>query len=319
MEGVILDFDSVGPADLDLTKLYDLPVKWTIYPNCLPSQVAERITTADIVLINKAPILAPQIKSASQLKLISIFATGTNIIDLEAAREKNIVVSNAVGYGTGSVVQHVWSLILALTTNLDSYRKAAMDGSWEESDFFCVMDFSVRELQGKVLGIVGAGELGSGVAKIAEAFGMQVIFAALPGRSHSPQPNRIPFKDLLARADIVSLHCPLTKETSGLIGTEELALMKKSAILVNTARGALVDEKALKEALQARIIAGAATDVLSVEPPVDGNVLLDERIPNLIVTPHVAWIARESRQRLIDQVAGNVKAFLDGKPQNQVI
>jgi len=319
MEGVILDFDSVGPADLDLTKLYDLPVKWTIYPNCLASQVAERITTADIVLINKAPILAPQIKSASQLKLISIFATGTNIIDLEAAREKNIVVSNAVGYGTGSVVQHVWSLILALTTNLDGYRKAAMDGSWEESDFFCVMDFSVRELQGKVLGIVGAGELGSGVAKIAEAFGMQVIFAALPGRSHSPQPNRIPFKDLLARADIVSLHCPLTKETSGLIGTEELALMKKSAILVNTARGALVDEKALKEALQARIIAGAATDVLSVEPPVDGNVLLDERIPNLIVTPHVAWIARESRQRLIDQVAGNVKAFLDGKPQNQVI
>ena len=319
MEGVILDFDSVGPADLDLTKLYDLPVKWTIYPNCLPSQVAERITTADIVLINKAPILAPQIKSASQLKLISIFATGTNIIDLEGAREKNIVVSNAVGYGTGSVVQHVWSLILALTTNLDGYRKAAMDGSWEESDFFCVMDFSVRELQGKVLGIVGAGELGSGVAKIAEAFGMQVIFAALPGRSHSPQPNRIPFKDLLARADIVSLHCPLTKETSGLIGTEELALMKKSAILVNTARGALVDEKALKEALQTRIIAGAATDVLSVEPPVDGNVLLDERIPNLIVTPHVAWIARESRQRLIDQVAGNVKAFLDGKPQNQVI
>jgi glycerate dehydrogenase len=319
MEGVILDFDSVGPADLDLTKLYDLPVKWTIYPNCLPSQVAERITTADIALINKAPILAPQIKSASQLKLISIFATGTNIIDLDAAREKNIVVSNAVGYGTGSVVQHVWSLILALTTNLDGYRKAAMDGSWEESDFFCVMDFSVRELQGKVLGIVGAGELGSGVAKIAEAFGMQVIFATLPGRSHSPQPNRIPFKDLLARADIVSLHCPLTKETSGLIGTEELALMKKSAILVNTARGALVDEKALKEALQARIIAGAATDVLSVEPPVGGNVLLDERIPNLIVTPHVAWIARESRQRLIDQVAGNVKAFLDGKPQNQVI
>ena len=319
MEGVILDFDSVGPADLDLTKLYDLPVKWTIYPNCLSSQVAERITTADIVLINKAPILAPQIKSASQLKLISIFATGTNIIDLDAAREKNIVISNAVGYGTGSVVQHVWSLILALTTNLDGYRKAAMDGSWEESDFFCVMDFSVRELQGKVLGIVGAGELGSGVAKIAEAFGMQVIFAALPGRSHSPQPNRIPFKDLLARADIVSLHCPLTKETSGLIGTEELALMKKSAILVNTARGALVDEKALKKALQARIIAGAATDVLSVEPPVDGNVLLDEKIPNLIVTPHVAWIARESRQRLIDQVAGNVKAFLDGKPQNQVI
>ena len=148
---------------------------------------------------------------------------------------------------------------------------------------------------------------------------MQVIFAALPGRSYSPQANRVPFKDLLAVADVVSLHCPLTKENAGLISTEELKLMKKSAILVNTARGALVDEHALKKALQSRMIAGAATDVLSVEPPVDGNVLLDEGIPNLIVTPHVAWIACESRQRLIDQVAGNIKAFLDGKPQNQVV
>jgi len=319
MQGVILDFDSVGPGDLDLSKLYELPVQWTVYPNCLASQVAERIASADIVLINKAPILAPQIESASELKLISIFATGTNIIDLNAARARGIVVSNAIGYGTGSVVQHVWSLILALTTNLDGYRKAAMDGSWEESDFFCVMDFSVRELQGKVIGIVGAGELGSGVAKIAEAFGMRVVFAALPGRSYSPQANRIPFKDLLTKADIVSLHCPLTKDTAGLISTEELGLMKDSAILINTARGALVDEHALKKALQERTIAGAATDVLSVEPPVDGNVLLDESIPNLIITPHVAWIARESRQRLVDQVAGNIKAFLDGKPQNQVV
>ena len=318
MQGVILDFDSVGPADLDLSKLYELPVQWTVYPNCLPSQVAERIASAEIVLINKAPILAPQIEIASELKLISIFATGTNIIDLDAARARGIVVSNAIGYGTGSVVQHVWSLILALTTNLDGYRKAAMDGSWEESDFFCVMDFSVRELQVKVIGIVGAGELGSGVAKIAEAFGMQVVFAALPGRSYSPQANRIPFKDLLTKADIVSLHCPLTKDTAGLISTEELGLMKDSAILINTARGALVDEHALKKALQERTIAGAATDVLSVEPPVDGNVLLDESIPNLIITPHVAWIAHESRQRLVDQVAGNVEAFLEGKPRNQV-
>ncbi len=318
MQGVILDFDSVGPADLDLSKLYELPVQWTVYPNCLASQVAERIASADIVLINKAPILAPQIESASELKLISIFATGTNIIDLNAARARGIVVSNAIGYGTGSVVQHVWSLILVLTTNLDGYRKAAMDGSWEESDFFCVMDFSVRELQGKVIGIVGAGELGSGVAKIAEAFGMHVVFAALPGRSYSPQANRIPFKDLLTKADIVSLHCPLTKDTAGLISTEELGLMKDSAILINTARGALVDEHALKKALQERTIAGAATDVLSVEPPVDGNVLLDESIPNLIITPHVAWIAHESRQRLVDQVAGNVEAFLEGKPRNQV-
>ncbi|HAZ79262.1 MAG TPA: glycerate dehydrogenase, partial [Porticoccaceae bacterium] len=177
MQGVILDFDSVGPADLDLSKLYELPVNWTIYSHCLPSEVTQRIADADIVLINKAPILAPQIKAATRLKFISIFATGTNIIDLDAARANKIVVSNAVKYGTGSVVQHVWSLILALTTNLDGYRQAAMDGRWEDSEFFCFMDFSVRELQGKILGIVGAGELGCGVAKIAEAFGMEVIFA----------------------------------------------------------------------------------------------------------------------------------------------
>ncbi|MDB2401433.1 glycerate dehydrogenase, partial [Porticoccaceae bacterium] len=234
MQGVILDFDSVGPSDLDLSKLYDLPVKWKIYSHCLPEQVTERITDADIVLINKAPLLAPQIEQAKRLKLISIFATGTNIIDLKAARKRDIVVSNAVSYGTGSVVQHVWSLILSLTTKLDEYRKAAMDGSWEDSHFFCVMDFSVRELQGKTLGIVGAGELGMGVAKIAEAFGMDVIFAALPGRKHATQSNRIPFKELLAKADILSLHCPLTEQTTKLIGAEELALMKRSSILINT-------------------------------------------------------------------------------------
>ena len=319
MQGVILDFDSVGPSDLDLTKLYDLPVKWKIYSHCSPEQVSERITDADIVLINKAPLLAPQIEQAKRLKLISIFATGTNIIDLKATRKRNIIVSNAVSYGTGSVVQHVWSLILSLTTKLDEYRKAAMDGSWEDSHFFCVMDFSVRELQGKTLGIVGAGELGMGVAKIAEAFGMDVVFAALPGRTHSPQSNRIPFKELLAKADILSLHCPLTEQTTKLIGAEELALMKRSSILINTSRGALVDEVALKNALQQGEIAGAASDVLSVEPPVDGNVLLDTAIPNFILTPHVAWIAREARQRLIEQVAGNVEAFLEGNPRNQVL
>jgi glycerate dehydrogenase len=319
MQGVILDFDSVGPADLDLSKLYELPVNWTIYSHCLPSEVTQRIADADIVLINKAPILAPQIKAATRLKFISIFATGTNIIDLDAARANKIVVSNAVKYGTGSVVQHVWSLILALTTNLDGYRQAAMDGRWEDSEFFCFMDFSVRELQGKILGIVGAGELGCGVAKIAEAFGMEVIFASLPGRVHSHQPNRMPLNSLLSKADIVSLHCPLTETTKNLIGEKELELMPSTSLLINTSRGALIDEPALRQALIEERIAGAALDVLSVEPPVDGNVLLNESIPNLIITPHVAWIAQEARQRLIDQVAGNVEAFLQGKPQNQVI
>ena len=157
------------------------------------------------------------------------------------------------------------------------------------------------------------------MAKIAEAFGMDVVFAALPGRTHSPQSNRIPFDELLGKADILSLHCPLTEQTTKLIGVKELALMKRSSILINTSRGALVDEVALKNALQQGEIAGAASDVLSVEPPVDGDVLLGTAIPNFILTPHVAWIAQEARQRLIEQVAGNVKAFLEGNPRNQVL
>jgi glycerate dehydrogenase len=318
MKGVILDFDSIGPTDLDLTSLHQLPIQWTIYPDCKASQVAERIAHADIVLTNKTAIRTSEMVEAKNLKLIALFATGTDIIDLAGASAKNIVVSNAIGYGTASVVQHVWSLILALTTNLNEHSNAATDGRWRNSRFFCLLDSPVQELDGKVLGIVGAGELGLGVAKIAEAFGMKVFFASLPGRAHSNQDNRMPFGALLKEADILSLHCPLTAETAKLISADALGSMKESALLINTARGGLIDEKALKDALTNGVIAGAAVDVLSVEPPSDGNVLIDSYIPNLIVTPHVAWIARESRQRLVNQVAGNVKGFLEGQPRNQV-
>jgi len=318
MNGVILDLDSIGPTDLDLTPLYELPVQWTVYPDCKASQVSERISSADIVLTNKTAIRAPEIVQAKNLKFISLFATGTDVIDLTGASKKNIVVSNAIGYGTASVVQHVWSLILALTTNLKEHSKASIDGRWRNSRFFCLLDSPVQELDGKVLGIIGAGELGLGVAKIAEAFGMKVIFAALPGRSHSNQDNRMPFGALLKEADILSLHCPLTAETAKLISADELGSMKESALLINTARGGLIDEKALKDALTNGVIAGAAVDVLSVEPPSDGNLLIDSNIPNLIVTPHVAWVARESRQRLVNQVAENIKGFLAGQPRNQV-
>jgi len=318
MRGVILDFDSIGPTDLDLTSLHQLPIQWTIYPDCKASQVAERIANADIVLTNKTAIRTSEMVEAKNLKLIALFATGTDIIDLAGASAKNIMVSNAIGYGTASVVQHVWSLILALTTNLNEHSKAATDGRWRNSRFFCLLDSPVQELDGKVLGIVGAGELGLGVAKIAEAFGMKVFFASLPGRVHSNQVSRMPFDELLKAVDILSLHCPLTEATTKLIGADELGSMKGSALLINTARGGLIDEKALKDALTYGVIAGAAVDVLSVEPPSDGNLLIDSYIPNLIVTPHVAWIARESRQRLVNQVAENVKGFLEGEPRNQV-
>ena len=318
MRGVILDLDTLGPSDLDLSKIYKLPVEWEIHKLCQPSDVSKLISDADIVLINKSPIGELELQKAKRLKFISIFATGTDIIDLDAAKRRNIVVSNAVRYGTASVVQHVWALILTLTTQLDNYREAATNGRWEDSESFCVMDYPISELHGKILGIIGAGELGLGVAKIAKAFGMDVVFASLTGHQHSRQRNRIPLQQLLAKSDIVSLHCPLTSLTNRLIGHNELTLMKKTSILINTARGALVDEVALKEALITGKIAGAATDVLSEEPPLDGNILLDKSIPNLVITPHVAWIAKESRQRLLDQVAGNIAAFLAGRPRNKV-
>ncbi|MDC1477492.1 D-2-hydroxyacid dehydrogenase [Porticoccaceae bacterium] len=318
MRGVILDCDSLGPEDLDFSALYDLPIEWTVYANCPASQVAERIADADIIMTNKTVLNADALSQAPKLKLITLTATGTNVVDLAAAREQGITVCNAVNYGTASVVQHVWSLLLALTTKLQSYSSSAMEGGWAKSEFFCLVEYPVRELAGKTLGIVGAGDLGMGVAKIAEAFGMQVLFAALPGRTYNEDLSRVPLSELLPMVDVLSLHCPLTPQTEGLMSTAELALMKESAILINTARGGLIDEPALVNALVAGQIGGAGLDVLSVEPPVNGNVLLDSNIDNLIVTPHSAWIARESRQRLMGQMVENISAFLEGKALRRV-
>ena len=318
MRGVILDCDSLGPDDLDFSALYDLPVSWTIYGNCPASEVVERIGDAEIVMTNKTVVDAATLSQAPNLKLITLPATGTNVVDLVAASEQGVVVCNAVNYGTASVVQHVWALILALTTNLQSYSRGVMDGSWGESEMFCLLQYPVRELEGKTLGIVGAGDLGRGVAKIAQAFGMQVIFAALPERNHLDDLPRLALHELLPRVDILSLHCPLTPQTKGLISSAELALMKTSALLINTARGPLIDEPALKQALVKGEIAGAGLDVLSAEPPVGGNLLIDNAVPNLIITPHSAWIAAESRQRLMGQMVENISAFLEGKALRRV-
>ncbi len=313
MKAVLLDCDTLAPQDLDLSALLALSLDWTIYPDTSARQVSERIADADIVLTNKAPINALSLSQATRLKMISIMATGTNAVDLPAAAKHQVAVCNAVKYGTGSVVQHVWALILALTTKLADYQRVAVDGTWQDSSLFCLLDFPVEELQGKVLGIVGAGELGRGVAKVAEAFGLEVIYAALPGRQY-PDQTRVDFDEFLSRADIVSVHCPLTAETTNLIGRDELALMKSSAILINTARGGIVNEAALKQALLNGSISGAGIDVLTNEPPREGNLLLDEAIPNLIVTPHCAWVARQSRQRLVDQTVENLRAFVQGEP-----
>lgn len=222
------------------------------------------------------------------------------------------------------MAQHTWALILALTTRLPDYNMAVVDGRWSESSVFCLHSFPVRELDGKVLGIIGYGQLGRRVADVGRAFGMEVTVAALPWRHDLDgvkpdiQPHRIPFDQFIAESDVISLHCPLNEETQGLISYQQLAMMKSSALLINCARGGIVDEQALVEALEDGVIAGAGIDVLSVEPPKIDNPLLNSGLPNLIVTPHSAWVARESRQRLIVEVAKNIDAFLTGIPCNVV-
>jgi glycerate dehydrogenase len=318
MQGVFLDRDSLDLRDLDFARLESALPQWRMYPHTGAVEVAERLEGATVVISNKVMLDAAALQAAGSLKLVCVAATGTNNVDLEAAKALGITVCNARAYGTASVVQHVFSLITALSNNLLTYDRAVREGRWQHSQQFCLMDYPIRELAGLTLGVVGYGELGRATAGLAEAFGMQVLIAARPGEAPDTRPGRVPLEALLERADVISLHCPLTEQTRGLIGAAELARMKPDALLINTARGGLVDEQALADALRARRLGGAGFDVLSVEPPGQGNPLLQADIPNLILTPHMAWASRGSRQRLLDQVADNIVAFLEGRPQNKV-
>jgi len=314
--GVLLDLATIDRDDLDLGHLERVCPRWEMYDRTDPQTTLERIRDAHVVVTNKVVLDRRTLAGAPNLKLVCIAATGTNNLDLEAAREMAIQVTNVVRYATPAVVQHVFALILALTTRLNDYREPVAGGAWQRSDQFCLLDFPIRELAGRTLGIVGYGELGQAVGRVAEAFGMELLIAQRPGGP--VRPGRIPLRELLPRADVLTLHCPLTEQTRGLIGTAELALMQPDALLINTARGGIVDEPALAEALHQGIIGGAGVDVLTVEPPRAGNVLLESGIPNLIVTPHIAWASRESRQRLLDEVALNIEAFREGRERNRV-
>lgn len=316
MKGVILDLKSIDNGDIDLSILKNVIPGWQYYDNTLDTDVISRINNADIVIANKVNLSKLHFDQAPLLKLICIAATGTNNVDLNAALSAGITVTNVTNYATPSVVQHVFCLILALTRKLNQYQTAIRDGHWQKSPFFCLQDYPITELAGKTLGIVGYGVLGSAVAKVGEAFGMQVLVAARKGAT--PQDGRVLLEELLAQSDVVSLHCPLTSETRDLIGAKEFDLMKPGALLINTARGGIVDEKALVNAIQSQSIAGAGVDVLSEEPPVHGNPLLDMQLPNLIVTPHIAWASVESRQRVINEIAENIIAFQNGVRRNVV-
>ncbi|MGB0468156.1 MAG: 2-hydroxyacid dehydrogenase [Pontibacterium sp.] len=314
MKAVILDLESL--EDLDLSLVRAEVDALDSYRVTKPDQVAERIKDYDVVITNKVVLSAEQIKAALNLKLICIVATGTNNVDLEAASRAGVKVCNCVAYGVDSVVQHVFSLMLALHTQLISYDRAVKAGDWGQSEQFCMLSFPIRELAGKTLGIVGYGNLGAAVAKVAVAFGMKVILAQRPGAA--PQAGRLPMQEFLAELDVLSLHCPLTDSTRDLIDAKALARMKPGAMLINAARGGVVNEQALADALRSGHLAGAATDVLTEEPPVKGNALLMDDIPNLIITPHSAWGSREARERIIGQTVENIQGVKAGERVRQV-
>ena len=315
MKAVFLDCESLDKNDLDFSALREVFTDLELYPSTLATQVLERVRHTDVVITNKVVLDAETLKQCLSLKLILISATGTNNVDLAQAKAQGITVCNCQGYGTSAVAQHTLMLMLALATSVIQYDHAVKQGEWNKSPIFCLLDFPIVELAGKTLGILGYGELGQAVAKLAEAFGMKIIVGALPNRSTG---NRVALSELLPQVDFLSLHCPLTEETRDLIDNKAIEKMKPSAFLINCARGGIVNEHDLATALRTGKIAGAATDVLSVEPPKEGNVLLANNIPNLIITPHSAWGSVDARQRIVQQLTENASAFQQGKPIRQV-
>lgn len=317
MRGVFLDTATMRPEELDFSALRATLAGWTFHERTAPAETAARIAGAEVIVTNKVVIDAALIAANPQLRFIGVCATGTNNVDLEAARAAGITVRNVTGYAGASVAQHTLALMLGLATQWHRYHAAVQAGDWARSPMFCLMDYPVVELAGKTLGIVGSGDLGRQVARLGEAFGMDVILAQLPHRAEpagqSPWP-RVPWRDFLPACDFISIHCPLTPETRGLFNAEALSAMKRSAFLVNTARGGIVDEQALLAALKAGTLAGAALDVLATEPPPADHPLVTARLPNLILTPHNAWVSRECRQRLLDGVTRNLRAFLADNP-----
>jgi glycerate dehydrogenase len=284
------------------------------YAATTAAQAAERLQDATIAIINKVQLRAGTLEKLPKLRLIALAATGSDCVDKDYCRTYGITVCNIRDYATDSVPEHVLALIFALCRSLVAYDRDQRGGRWQASDQFCYFDHPIHDIAGSTLGIVGYGTLGRALATRAQALGMKVI--ATGGR---PGEGLVPLDELLRRSDIVSLHCPLTDGTRNLIGADQLALMKRDAILINTARGGLVDEAALAAALVNGTIGGAGIDVLTEEPPRNGNVLLDLDLPNLIVTPHIAWASGNAMERLAEQLIDNIEAFAAGSPRNVLV
>lgn len=317
MKAAFLDFGTLAAGELDLSPMTGRLPELECYDHTDPGDVAGRIDGVEVLFVNKVALDAAHLNGAGRLRYIGIAATGTDNVDLEAARDRGIVVTNVRGYCTGSVVDYVLGALITLGHSIDRYRRDVRDGRWQTAKTFCLLDHPIRELSAMTLGIVGYGELGRAVAEAASALGMRVLVAERKGARRCRN-GRVTFAAMLTDADAVSLHCPLTDATERLIGQAELEAMGEDAMLVNTARGGLVDSNALVSMLSEGRIGGAAIDVLATEPPTDGDPLLEYRGANLILTPHIAWASATSRQNAIDQLGSNVGAWLEGKAQNRV-
>lgn len=307
MKAVLLDRNTLG-EDVTLEALEALPLELTVYDSTSPDQVTDRIQGADIVLVNKVVLDRSVLKAAPSVRYIGVLATGMNNVDLDCCAERGIEVRNVERYGTDSVAQHAMALILSLANSIPAYSRDAENGTWGQSNMFCLLNHPVMELKGKTLLVVGYGDLGAALARLAEAFGMKVLKARVPGSQTAN--DRVDLDEGLKKADVVSLHCPLNEHTRNLLDRQRLSFMKPSALLINTARGGLVDEQALVSALKSGALGGAGFDVLTEEPPKRGNVLLEQSLPNLIVTPHCAWGSREARQKLLQIASDHLAGFI---------
>lgn len=312
---VVLDGYTLNPGDLSWERLMSLG-SCSIYDRTAPAEVIAEAADAELVLTNKAVLSRDVIEALPNLKYIGVMATGYNVVDLDAAREHGITVSNVPIYGTASVAQMVFAHVLHFMQRVQDHSQAVHAGRWSAVSDFCFWDYPQVELAGLTMGIVGLGRIGRATAKLADAFGMKVVAASRSDADAPSYIHRVDLDTLFRESDFVSLHCPLTSDTEGFVNSELLATMKRSAVLINTSRGPLIDEPALAAALERGTIAGAGLDVLSTEPPPVDHPLLNA--PNCVITPHIAWATRSARSRLLDTVVDNVAAFLAGQPQNVV-
>lgn len=308
-ECVFLDRQSIDCDDLDLSAI-ESSTRFRDFDHCDANEVIAKARNAEIIIVNKVQLGRPHLAQLSALKLICVIATGTNNIDLEAATEFGIEVKNVKDYAAASVSQHVFMLILSLTTRFLEYQQDIRKGAWQAQDQFCLLTYPMQELKGKTLGLIGHGHIAEAVEKIAQAFGMTVIISESLREGQEPQQDRVPLKQLLSTSDVISIHCPLTDRTKDLIASPQLEMMKPEALLINTARGGIINEADLLKALEARQIGGAGIDCLSNEPPSASDPMIQANLAQLIITPHNAWGTLQARQRLVDGTAKNIQHYL---------